>query len=141
MTAHRIGTVTLADTGEDVPELSILGDDRENEGYDWIEAIEEHGWGALNDWGHDGYTLGNWPYVIVAATYTKDATGVMVYGVAQYIEGDVTCRYYRDKAAAREAITAYAFGTWTLLGNGPANLPKTVEELTQELREPSRIHV
>lgn len=140
MAAHRIGTVTLADTGEEVPELSILKDDHETYGHDWRDDIEDHGWGAVGLWGRDGYDLGDWPYVIVAVTSAVDVNERHVYGVAQYIEGDVRCHYYRAKAEAWKTITRYAFETWTQLGNGPKDLPATVEELAHEFRVPVQLN-
>lgn len=132
-------TVTLKDTLETVDQLPVLGDYHLNDGYDWMSDIEEHGWGAVGLWGHDGYDLGQWPYVIIAVTSTEDTDGGTVYGVAQYTEGDVRCQWFRSKARAWEAITRHAFEHWKLSGSGPENLPELMANLPQEFREPVRI--
>jgi hypothetical protein len=67
MNAVTKRTVILKDTGE--PSNHVNG------GYEWVELIEEHGWAELSSWGSEGWDLGQWPYVMVAATRTAAASG------------------------------------------------------------------
>ncbi|HSL35278.1 MAG TPA: hypothetical protein VK883_00495, partial [Arthrobacter sp.] len=89
MNAITTKTVTTQDTGETIDGVTVLGDYHENGGYDWMELIGEHGWAVIPSWGSDGWDLGNWPYVMVAATRTADSIGNL-FGVATYCEGDVS---------------------------------------------------
>jgi len=107
MNAITTKTVTTEDTGETIDGVTVLGDYHENGGYDWMELIGEHGWAVIPGWGSDGWDLGNWPYVMVAATRTADSIGNL-FGVATYCEGDVSCTFYRTKARQWDAITEQA---------------------------------
>ena len=129
-------TVTLADTGEAIEDMTVLGDYHINGGYDWMDLIEQHGWTVLSCWGSEGWDLGQWPYVMVAATRTADRIGNL-FGVATYCEGDVTCTYYRTKARQWDAITEQAFSHWKNgQADGPADLPETAAELPSRYRMP-----
>ena len=131
MNAVSKKTVTLADTGETIDGVTVLGDYHMNGGYDWMELIEEHGWAVLSSW-----DLGQWPYVMVAATRTADSIGNL-FGIATYCEGDVTCTYYRTKARLWDAITEQAFFHWKNgQAQGPADLPEAAAELPSRYRMP-----
>jgi hypothetical protein len=92
MNAIATATVTTKDTGEAIEGVSVLGDYHMNGGYDWMELIEAEGWAVIPSWGCDGWDLGQWPYVMVAATRTADSIGNL-FGVA-------TCTA-RETSAAR----------------------------------------
>ncbi|UKA77636.1 hypothetical protein [Arthrobacter sp. FW306-07-I] len=134
-------TVTLADTGEAIEDMTVLGDYHMNGGYDWMDLIEQHGWTVLSCWGSEGWDLGQWPYVMVAATRTADRIGNL-FGVATYCEGDVTCTYYRTKARQWDAITEQAFFHWKNgQAHGPDDLPEAAAELPSRYRMPCTVNV
>ncbi|MEV7574338.1 hypothetical protein AB0P28_14695 [Pseudarthrobacter sp. NPDC089323] len=136
MNAVSTKAVTLADTGETIDGVTVLGDYHLNGGYDWMELIEEHGWAVLSSWGCDGWDLGQWPYVMVAVIRTADSIGNL-FGIATYCEGDVTCTYYRTKARLWDAITEQAFHSWKNgQAQGPADLPEAAAELPSRYRMP-----
>ena len=99
-----------------------------------MEAIEAEGWTVLGSWGCDGWDLGQWPYVMVAAIRTADAIGNL-FGVASYCEGDVTCTFYRTQHAQWEKITEHAKNGQA---HGPADLPEAAAELPSRYRGPYR---
>ncbi|EMY34994.1 hypothetical protein D477_006658 [Arthrobacter crystallopoietes BAB-32] len=138
MNAIAIETVTTADTHEEIRDLPVLRDYHINGGYDWMEAIEAEGWSVLGSWGCDGWDLGQWPYVMIAAIRTADAIGDL-FGVASYCEGDVTCTFYRTQAAQWEKITEHAFYSWKNgQAHGPTDLPETAADLPARYRGPYR---
>ncbi len=94
MNAISTATVTTTDTGEAIDGVTVLGDYHMNGGYDWMELIEAEGWAVIPSWGCDGWDLGQWPHVMVAATRTADSIGNL-FGVATYCEGDVSCYWCR----------------------------------------------
>jgi len=128
--------VTTADTAESIPAAVVLGDYHMNDGWDWMDLIGQHGWAAVNVWGCDGWDVGQWPYVIVAATRATDNTGEL-FGVATYCEGDVKTTYYRTQARQWDAITEAAFESWKCgQATGPADLPLAAAELPSRYRIP-----
>jgi hypothetical protein len=140
MNAVTIRTVTTADTGETVDGVPVLVDYHMNDGYDWMDVIAEHGWSVLSGWGCDGWDLGQWPYVMVAAIRTADTIGKL-FGVATYCEGDVRCTFYRSNARQWEAITEQAFFHWKNgQADGPEDLPETAAELPVRYRRPYTVH-
>lgn len=140
MTAISKKTVTTQDTGETIDGATVLSDYHESGGYEWMDLIGEHGWAVIPVWGADGWDLGTWPYVMVAATRTADEIGNL-FGVATYCEGDVTCAYYRTKARQWDAITEQAFFQWKNgQAHGPDDLPEAAAELPSRYRMPFRIN-
>lgn len=136
MNAVRIGPVTTKDTGEVVPAAVVLGDYPVNDGYGWMDLIREHGWAAIPNWGADGWNLGQWPFVIVAATRTADGAGKL-FGVASYRDGDVTCTYYRTEARQWDEITKHAHYWWKHgQAHAPADLPEDAAQLPGRYRQP-----
>lgn len=136
MTETTTTEVVTADTGETIPGAPVLGDFHFGDGYDWIDAIAEDGWTAIPNWGSEGWDLGQWPYVVVAAIRTADRIGNL-FGVATYCEGDVTTRYFRTKRAQWDAITEQAFFSWKNgQAAGPADLPAAAAELPARDRAP-----
>ncbi|HSN35457.1 MAG TPA: hypothetical protein VLT34_03830 [Arthrobacter sp.] len=134
-------TATTQDTWETIDGATVLGDYHVNGGYDWMEIIGEHGWAVIPTWGSDGWDLGNWPYVMVAATRTADSIGNL-FGVATYCEGDVSCTYYLTKARQWDAISGHPFLQWE---NGQAHglddLPDSAAELSSRYRMPYMANV
>ena len=140
MTAVTTSTIVTKDTEETIHGVTVLRHHRENFGYDWMELISGHDWTVLGGWGCDGWDLGQWPYVMLAVTLTADERGPL-FGVATYIEGDVTCEYYRTQARQWDAITEHAFGWWKGgMADGPADLPEAAAELPSRYRQPYRVH-
>ncbi|MEO3935107.1 hypothetical protein WMO79_20110 [Micrococcaceae bacterium Sec7.4] len=140
MNAVATKTVTTKDTGETIDGVTVLGDFHMNDGYDWMELIEAEGWAVIPSWGCDGWDLGQWPYVMVAATRTADSIGNL-FGVATYCEGDVTCSFYRTKARQWGAITEQAFFHWKNgQGHGPDDLPEAAAELPSRYRMPYTVN-
>jgi hypothetical protein len=136
MNAIATATITTADTGEEVEGITVLRNYHLNGGYDWMDLIAEHGWAVIPSWGSEGWDLGQWPYIMVAATRTADRIGNL-FGVATYCEGDVTCTYYRTKARQWDAITEQAFFHWKNgQAHGPADLPEAAAELPSRDRQP-----
>jgi hypothetical protein len=132
---EEIRTITTADTGE-VIVAPVLLDYHLNTGWDWMDEVDDAGWGALGTWGVDGYDLGDWPYVIVAARYTRHR-GRAFWGYALYCEGDVRTHWYAAKVQLWEAITREAFFYWKLNGHGPkVGWAERAEQLPIELRRP-----
>jgi len=76
------------------------------EGYDWMQQLSG-GWYAVPSWGSDGWDLGNWPYVIVVH-YDGDE----IYGVATYVEGDITVREFPDRAQRDKETDQIALFYW-----------------------------
>ncbi|RNL54885.1 hypothetical protein [Arthrobacter oryzae] len=140
MNAIATATVTTKDSGEAIDGVTVLGDYHENGGYDWMELIEAEGWAVVPSWGCDGWDLGQWPYVMVAATRTADSIGNL-FGVATYCEGDVSCTFYRTKARQFEAITEQAFFHWKNgQAHGPDDLPEAAAELPSRYRIPYTVN-
>ncbi|MBT2598038.1 hypothetical protein [Arthrobacter sp. ISL-72] len=140
MNAVTIKTVTTADTGETIHDVPVLVDYHMNDGYDWMDVISEHGWAVIPSWGCDGWDLGQWPYVMVAAIRTADEIGNL-FGIATYCEGDVTCTFFRKKTQLWDAITEQAFFHWKNgQAQGPEDLPVAAAELPSRYRMPSGIH-
>ena len=136
MNAVATRPVTTKDTAEEIEGVTVLTDYHMNDGWDWMDLINGHGWYAVNSWGSEGWDMGQWPYVIIAATRTADAAGEL-FGVASYCEGDVSTSYYRTQAAQWEALTEHAFSSWQLgQAHGPANLPGAAAELPSRDRKP-----
>ena len=136
MNAITTKTVTTADTGEEIDGITVLRDYHMNGGYDWMELIEAEGWAVIPSWGCDGWDLGQWPYVMVAAIRTADSIGNL-FGVATYCEGDVETTYYRTKARQWDAITEQAFFHWKNgQAHGPDDLPEAATELPSRYRMP-----
>lgn len=104
-------TIVTQDTRETIEGVTFLTDYHMNDGYDWMDQINEHGWYAVSSWGEDGWDLGQWPYAVIAATSTFDRGGAL-YGVAVYVEGDVSCTFYRKREAQRAEITRHAHYWW-----------------------------
>ncbi len=121
-------TVTTKDTHEDIA-AAVLLDHHNGDGYEWMDKIGAEGWAAVPNWGSEGWDLGQWPYVMVAATKTADKNGAL-YGMATYCEGDTTTSWFRSQIAQWEAITEQAFFSWTMgQAPGPADLPATAAGL------------
>lgn len=140
MNAVATKTVTTEDTGETIDGVTVLGNYHMNDGYDWMELIEAEGWAVIPSWGCDGWDLGQWPYVMVAATRTADSIGNL-FGVATYCEGDVSCSFYRTKVGQFEAITEQAFFHWKNgQAHGPDDLPEAAAELPSRYRMPYTVN-
>jgi hypothetical protein len=91
-------------------------------GYDDMEVAERQGWSVISSWGHDGWDLGQWPYV---AIYTREADGK--FEMQQVVEGDHDV-YRFDTADERTAAIDYLF-LWYAAGESWA--PLTWEERPQ----------
>ncbi|GGM45294.1 hypothetical protein GCM10012275_15430 [Longimycelium tulufanense] len=90
-------------------------------GYDWMDAVEESGsgWFVVPLWGSKGWNLGSWPHVIVLH-YNGDE----VYGVATYVEGDLTIRAYATPTQREVATDMIAHFYWLHNDSGPEDLPE-----------------
>lgn len=130
-------SVVTEDTREIVEGITVLTDYHMNDGYDWMDLINEHGWYAVSSWGEDGWDLGEWPLVVVAATSTADRSG-NVYGLAVYVEGDVTCTFYRTQEAQRAEITRHAHYWWMnrRAVDRPEGLTENIEDLPEKFKVP-----
>ena len=128
--------VTTQDTRETITSGQVLGDYHHDTGYDWMEDIEAAGWVVIPSWGIDGWDLGMWPYVMVAATRTADHHGEL-FGMAIYCEGDVTTTWYRTQKAHWVAISAHAHFHWRSgQASGPGDLPETAADMPAECAQP-----
>lgn len=90
-------------------------DDHTGDGYDWARELPA-GWKAVYSWGSEGWELGSPPYQIVA--HFDDVLDV-VYGLAHYIEGDVTVTAYGSREARDAATDELALSAWLWGENGP----------------------
>lgn len=90
-----------------------------DDGYGDMEVAERRGWTTISSWGHDGWDLGDWPYVVIS-TRTTNASNTGQYELQQVCEGDHT-RYQFDNAADREAAIDYLF-LWYAAGESWAPL-------------------
>lgn len=90
-------------------------DDHTSDGYVWAGELP-FGWSAVYAWGSDGWDLGDPPYEVVA--HFDDILGV-IYGLAHYIEGDVTVRAFNSREARDAETDEIALSTWLQVGNGP----------------------
>lgn len=98
-------------------------DDHTGDGYDWMRELPP-GWQAVTSWGSEGWTLGDPPYV-VAAHYDGQGLGI-IFGLAVYIEGDVTVTAYGSRALRNAHTDEFALDAWHQSGNGPRDgLPPT----------------
>ncbi|MFK4298556.1 hypothetical protein ABH924_003727 [Arthrobacter sp. GAS37] len=130
MTAIAERTVITQDTGEAIDGVTFLRDYHMNDGYDWLDVINEHGWYAISSWGEDGWDLAQWPYAIITATSTADRDGSL-FGLAVYVEGDVICTYYRTQSAQWAEITRHAHYWW--MQRRPVDRPKGLTEKLEDL--------
>ena len=90
-------------------------DDHTGDAYTWMRELP-FGWEAVGVWGTEGWDLGCWPYEAVA--HFDDVLDV-IYGLAHYIEGDVTVRAFSSREARDAATDELALSTWLQVGNGP----------------------
>lgn len=110
MTAGELDAHKITTEGRDYR----LSDD----GYDDMDVAARTGWLAVSGWGHDGWDLGDWPYVVVSV---RNMGGDRVPDHAQgyqlriTVEGDSTV-YRFDSLADREAAIDYLF-VWYGLGH------------------------
>ncbi|MEU6331461.1 hypothetical protein ABZ851_29920 [Streptomyces sp. NPDC047049] len=113
-------------------------DDHSGDGYHWMRELPV-GWEAVGVWGSEGWDLGAWPYQVVAH---YDCPLDLTYGLAHYIEGDVTVTAYGSRAARDRATDELALGTWLWEENGPREgLPATdtpAAEIPDRFRGPYR---
>ncbi|MDQ3765054.1 MAG: hypothetical protein M3460_27175 [Actinomycetota bacterium] len=70
-----------------------------------------NGWYAVASWGSEGWDLGTWPLVIVAH-YDGDEEAEMPWGVATYVEGDITVKEFPDRAARDKETNEIAVFYW-----------------------------
>ncbi len=87
----------------------VRGGDSSGDGYDWMEKLDGTGWRPIAGWGRDGWDLGDWPLVIIAAAYDRDNGD---YLAAERVEGDVTVWAFHTKEAVYEAIDRLARTHW-----------------------------
>jgi hypothetical protein len=99
-----------------------------DDGYSDMEAEEGRGWHAVANWGHDGWDLGTWPYVMIYVRNAGDQGSLFVVGrrfeLMQICEGDRT-QYAFESQAEREAAMDYLF-LWYAAGQDWA--PLTYED-------------
>lgn len=74
-----------------------------DDGYDDMEAAAKQGWRTLSSWGHDGWDLGNWPYVSIQVR-NRDGR----FELQSICEGDHTL-YAFDADGDRDAALDYLF--------------------------------
>ena len=86
-------------------------------GWMWIDELD-HGWHFVPAWGHEGWDLGEPPYVIVAHFDSHQ-----LYSIATYIEGDVEVRAFTTRAERNAATDLVAACSWRSGIRGPADLP------------------
>jgi hypothetical protein len=91
-------------------------DDHTGDGYDWARELPT-GWKAVYLWGSEGWDLGCLPYQVVA--HYDDGLLDLAYGLAHYVEGDVTVRAFGSREARDAATDEIALTTWRWEGNGP----------------------
>ena len=106
MTAAELATFRVADHGRDYR----LSDD----GYGDMEVANRQGWSAISGWGHDGWDLGDWPYVVISTRKVgrplpgNDFAEARPYQMRQTCEGDTTV-YAFTSEADRDAAIDYLF--------------------------------
>jgi hypothetical protein len=116
------------------------------DGYDVMaKASDEHGWHAVAMWGHDGWDLGDWPYVVVYVRkldpeLVSHAAGVCggAYEMAYYVEGDVDVYRYLSAKQRERAIDELALFHWRV---HPSRYPwadgvESVDALLSQYRGP-----
>ena len=133
-----------------------------DDGYGDIEVATKLGWTAVSSWGHDGWDLGNWPYVVISIRNVGDlyCGAAWQYQMRQTVEGDTT-NYGFASAEDRNAAIDYLFGWYAAKqdwwpsgitrgildarrarrdgGRGdPAQVPRTVLVETMPGRQPSQ---
>lgn len=91
-------------------------DDYTGDGTDWARELPI-GWHAVYSWGTEGWELGSTPYEVVA--HLDDDVLDVIWGLALYVEGDVTVRAFGSRAARDAATDELALGTWLSRRNGP----------------------
>ncbi|GAA3085658.1 hypothetical protein GCM10020000_85130 [Streptomyces olivoverticillatus] len=92
----------------------------EGDGYDWMRLLPV-GWRAVGGCGgSEGWDLGAWPYSVVAH---YDCPLGVIYGLAQFTEGDVEVRAFGSRGARDAATDEIALGNWLHWENGPGGLP------------------
>ena len=85
---------------------------RGGDGYDVMDAVgTPPAWVAASLWGHDGWDLGHWPYVVI---YCRSHAGR--HELAYYVEGDVDTYSYATTADLYAAIDHLAFFHWQSRG-------------------------
>lgn len=95
MTSAELATHKAESHGRDYR----LSDD----GYGDMEVGAKRGWVAVSAWGHDGWDLGDWPYVVIS---TRDHDGQ--FQVQQVVEGDHDL-YSFENEDDRNAAIDYLF--------------------------------
>jgi hypothetical protein len=77
--------------------------EQSDDGYEDMGLAESQGWTTIANWGHDGWDLGEWPYV---AIYTRVTSGK--FEVQQIVEGDHDI-YRFDNEDDQHAAIDYLF--------------------------------
>lgn len=127
-------SVTTTDTAEARTGRAVPGGSYDGDGYDYMESLTLGGWHSIPLWGIDGWDLGAWPYVIVAATEV-DVDGCTTYGTLHYCEGDVTAKWFVTPAALREEISRLAHSYWKIgQAHGPEDLPEKFQDVPERYR-------
>lgn len=91
------------------------------EGRTWIEALPQCGWHAVEVWGSQGWNLGLWPHQIIA--HYDPPLGTGVYGIATYVEGDITVEAFESRHERDGETNESAVWFWRSNENGPKDLP------------------
>jgi hypothetical protein len=101
-------------------------------GYEWIGSLRGTGWDAVGSWGRDGWDLGSWPLVCVA----HFDGGERGYGVAYYVEGDVTVYEFATREERDAKTDELAFFHWKRESESWIEGYDSVEQLPARLRGP-----
>jgi hypothetical protein len=116
MTAAELREHHVSDHGRNYAE----SDDGESD----MAAEEGRGWRVVANWGHDGWDMGTWPYVMIYVRNAGDEGSLFVPGrrfeLMQICEGDRT-QYAFENQADREAAMDYLF-LWYAAGQDWAPL-------------------
>lgn len=110
------------------------------DGYDVMPVAKRSGWSDVDAWGHDGWNLGDWPYVVI---YHRNQVGAdKPWQLAYYVEGDVTVYGYATEDERTRATDELAFFHWK---HNPEPWAKrdladieTVDQLPAKYRGPYR---
>lgn len=89
------------------------------DGWAWMARAEREGWQVPGVWGSEGWTLGLWPYVIIAHIHLPHRD---LYGLVTYVEGDVYPEAYGSREELWTATARAALGIWSGHDSRPRGL-------------------
>ena len=147
---QNIATVKLRDIDQRATVPAPVEQPSGGMGFEWLEAVDAHpSWKLCPLWGDDGWDFGEWPLwgYALADVPARDfdlpdrPLGARLYGLMEYVEGDVRCWWYSSEAARNLKAARLALFCWKHSGRGPGleGLAGPVEDWPHSMLRPTGV--